>query len=133
MDAWANTTASQSSSSDITPESVTKAMKAIRELLPPLPTAEQRAWAKLCGFPDYPGFKVGLAAWEELKRRTRASDDRRGLFSDRISGVPVVMDPELPPNEVLSAEDLWKRMQNESCLGGRNLGDAHSQGRLPPV
>lgn len=94
-------------SADVTTESVLAAVRELRAMLPPPPTEEQRRWARANGFPGYPGFKVGVKAWEKLKREFAPAPD--GV--DVLGGVPVAVDQGLDPLAVVSAEAEWAKRQ----------------------
>lgn len=112
FDPFRGTVATTSSvSADVSMKSVLEAVREMQKLIPPPPTATQRRWAKFLGFPDYPGFMVGQRAWEMLRQEFGGSeaDAFAGLF-----GVAVSVNPELPPNDVLSAEDVWNAMEQNT-------------------
>jgi len=91
-----------------------ESLRQIMKLLPPGPTREQRQWARDNGFPDYPGFRVGYAAYEALKAKCKRSDIAHppGMM-DSLHGIAVVPDVTLPPDAVLSAEEEWKKLRKE--------------------
>ncbi len=76
----------------------------------PRPTDAQIAWAKANGFPGWPGFKVGTRAVRALRASTSPRvESVQGRAFPVPDGVPFVVDQDIDPDVVLSAEDQWNK------------------------
>ena len=76
----------------------------------PRPTDDQLAWARKHGFPGWPGFKFGPRAIRAFRASTSPRVDTvQGDHLTTFNGMPFVVDPDIDPNAVLSAEAEWKK------------------------
>lgn len=100
------------------------ALSAAMKKMPPAPTAAQKEWAKMAGFPGYPGFKVSQDVWLELRKQMESASS----LIDLIGCVPIVVDDKLPPGTIMSAERLWEDLQRFHAEYGAKLEWVNPEG-----
>lgn len=109
---------------DAAPALTLESLREMMAKLPPGPTEEQRRWARDNGFPGYPGFKLGTAAYAMFKqtcvldqacvRNALENVPRTASGEPMLYVIPVVIDRSLPPDAILSAEDAWAMTQGKT-------------------
>lgn len=94
----------------VTFESVKLAMEELGKLAPLCGTPEQRRWAKLAGFPDYPGYIVAQDVFGAI-----AAHFKHGTRDDvSLYAIPIMVEPKMPPGAIRSAEHEWEYLKKLS-------------------